>query len=47
MVLIQIYYSFIFVTLAVILIWGFALFVKIATRIIKALDIYIKNNDRE
>ena len=44
MAMITLYYSLIFITLSVILVWGFVLFVKIVTRAIKALDIYIKNN---
>lgn len=45
--LIMLYYSLIFIILAVILVWGFVLFVKLANRAIKALDIYIKNNTKE
>ena len=47
MALITLYYSLIFITLLIILVWGFALFVRIAKRVINALDIYIKNNIRE
>lgn len=44
---ISIYYSLIFILLAVILIWGFVLFVKIAKRVITALDLYIDKNKKE
>lgn len=47
MALITLYYSLIFITLLIILAWGFVLFVRIAKRVINALDIYIKNNTRE
>ena len=47
MALITLYYSLIFITLLIILAWGFVLFVRIAKRVITALDIYIKNNTRE
>lgn len=47
MALITLYYSLIFITLLIILVWGFVLFVRIAKRVINTLDIYIKNNTRE
>lgn len=43
----QLFYSAIYIILAVMLIWGFVLFVKVARRAIKALDIYIEKNSKE
>lgn len=45
--MVKLYYSLVFIILSVMIILGYILFVKIALRVIKALDIYIAKNTKE